>query len=209
MAVDYLLTFLSDDDVGVQYANTVCIHDSDPAGASSPDSRLDDVETWLKVKYANFLPSTITLRTLRLFRIPAVYGDDSEVASKDVNLVGALSVGTGTVPRETVLTLTLRSNHTSRRKMGRLFIPSPRNPSTLDGASRWVTSSSYVVNVKAFADALLAGHDLGVAGANGHLSTRVYSRQTHKEQSGDKTTDIDTYIVQPRPRWLRRRVTAP
>jgi len=93
VAVDYLLTFLSDDDVGVQYANTVCIHDSGPAGASSPDSRLDDVETWLKVKYANFLPSTITLRTLRLFRIPAVSRDDSEVASKDVAELAAEMCG--------------------------------------------------------------------------------------------------------------------
>lgn len=209
MSKDYLVTFLSDDAGGVQYANTICVHDDELGGPRSPAEFVDEVEPWLKTKYTNCLPATLTLRVLRAFQIPAVYGDDSEIADKIVTQVGALSIGTGTVPRELTMILALRSSHTSRRKMGRLYMPSPRNPSMLDGDANWATGGSYYTNVGLFGQALLDGHDIGIAGADGHLSTRIYSRQTHKEASGDKTSDVDTYTRRIRPHFLRRRTTAP
>jgi len=209
VAKDYLLTFLSDDDVGVQYANTICVHDDELGGPRPGNEILDDIESWLKTKYTNFLPSSMTLRKLRLFQIPATYGDDSNVYEQGLTQVGALSIGTGTVPRESSATLTLRSSHTSRRKMGRLLLPGPRNPSMVNANGTWVTSGSYYTNIATFADALLAGKDMGIGGVDGHLSTRVYSRVAHIQGVGDKTTDINAYTIQPRVRWLRRRVTAP
>ena len=209
MAKDYLLSLLSTDDIGVQYANTICVHDDELAGPRPGDEILDDIDSWLSTKYTNCLPATVTLRVLRLFQIPAVYKADSNVYTMDKNTAGALSVGTGTVPREATLTLSLRSSHTSPRTRGRISIPSPRNPSMLDGSSNWLTSGSYWTNVGTFADALLAGKDIGIGGVDGHLSTRIYSRVAHQTGVGDKTTDVDTYLRRPRPRWLRRRVTAP
>ena len=208
MAKNYLVTFLSDDDVGTQYANTICVHD-DELTARSGSQFIGEVETWLKTKYCNFLPTSMTLRALRAYHIPATYGADTDVATLSESQAGALSIGTGTVPREVTCTLTLRSTHTSRRSMGRLSLPSPRNPSTLDGSSNWVLASSYIANIKTFADALLAGRDIGTLGADGHLSTRIYSRKDHIEGDTDPTWDVSTYIVRPRPRWLRRRTTAP
>jgi len=136
-------------------------------------------------------------------------GDDSNVYEQGLTQVGALSIGTGTVPRESSATLTLRSSHTSRRKMGRLLLPGPRNPSMVNANGTWVTSGSYYTNIATFADALLAGKDIGIGGVDGHLSTRVYSRVAHIQGVGAKTTDINAYTIQPRVRWLRRRVTAP
>jgi len=206
---DYLVSFLSDDAGGVQYANTICVHDDEFGGPRSPSEFLDEVESWLKTKYVNILASDKTLRVIRAFQIPTVYGDDTEVDAKTFAVTGGLAAGDGKVPREATLTLTLRSSHTSRRKMGRLSIPSPRTSNAVDASGNWSTSNDYWTLTGTFADALLAGHDVGVGGVDGHLSTRIYSRRQHQLGTGDKTTDVDVYIRRPRPRWLRRRVSAP
>jgi hypothetical protein len=111
--------------------------------------------------------------------------------------------------RELTLTLSLRSNHTTRRSMGRLSIPSPQNSAALISNATWLTSGGYYIAIGAFGDALLAGHDIGLAGVDGHLSTRIYSRADHKEGVDDPTYDVKSYLRQPRPRWLRRRLSIP
>jgi hypothetical protein len=122
---------------------------------------------------------------------------------------GTLAGADGVLPREICMTLSLRSNHTSRRAQGRIEVPSSLNSSNLDSSANWKTDSAYWNNTGTFADALLAGHDLGVLGVDGHLSTRVYSRRQHQEGKDPKTYDVDSYVRRPRPRWLRRRVSIP
>lgn len=209
MSKDYLVTFLSTGGEGVQYANTISVHDDELGGTRDVSDVVDLVDTWLTSKYRAMLPTSTHLSVLRCFRIPDVYGDDSNVALKDINLAGTGNVGDGQMGREVTLTLTLRSQHTSRRKMGRLSIPSPEDSATLASSGAWDVGSNFYDKVGQFADALLAGHDVGIGGVEGHLSTRIYSRKQHKEGTGDKTTDVDTYKRQPRPRWLRRRVSIP
>jgi hypothetical protein len=209
VAKDYLLTFLSTGVGGVEYANTICVHDDELGGPRDVGDVVDLVDTWLRTPYKNLLVSSTTVDVLRCFRIPDVFGTDSNVTSKLIGQPGTLTGPDGKLPREMTLTLSLRSNHTSRRSQGRLSIPSPLNSAYVDSSGNWSTGSAFWSAVGTFGDALLAGHDVGVLGVDGHLSTRVYSRQTHKEASGDKTHDVDTYIRRARPRWLRRRVSIP
>lgn len=209
MAKDYLATFLSTQSSGVQCANTICVHDDELGGPASPSDRVNDVDTWLTTKYRAMLPTSTIVDVLRLFQIPDVYGDDSFVANKFLALAGTLAGADGVMPRETTLTLSLRSNHTSRRSQGRISIPSSLNSSNLNSDGNWKTDSAYWNNTGTFAAALLAGHDMGVLGADGHLSTRIYSRRQHQEGTGEKTVDVDSYLRRPRPRWLRRRVSIP
>lgn len=209
MAKDYLATFLSHQSSGVQCANTICVHDDELGGPSSPSDRVDDVSTWLTTKYRALLPTSSVLDVLRLFQIPDTYGDDSVSVDKLIGSAGTLAGADGVLPREVCLTLSLRSNHTSRRSQGRIEIPSPLNSGCLDSSANWKTDTAYWTNIGTFADALLAGHDLGILGADGHLSTRVYSRRQHQEGKDPKTVDVDSYTRRPRPRWLRRRVSIP
>lgn len=209
MAKDYLLTFLSTGPGGEQYANTICAHDSESGGVRSAADTVDNFDAWLKTKYKNILPTHTRLDVLRCFRIPEVYGDDSEVASKLIGENGTVTVSSLTLPREMCVTLSLRSSHTSRRTMGRISLPSPGSNGFLTTGGLWDVGTGWWAAIGTFGAALLAGHDIGVAGVGGHLSTRIYSRQQHKEGSGDKTTDVNSYFRQPRPRWLRRRTSVP
>lgn len=209
MAKDYLLSFLSDDTVGVQYANTICIHDDELGGPRPGSEILDDIQSWLQTKYCNCLPTTLTLRVLKLFQIPAVYGDDSNVYTLASNTAGAISGADSRLPRELALCLALRSSHTSRRTMGHISIPSPRKSDQLDNNGNWNTAGDLWGAAATFGDALLAGKDIGIGGVDGHLSTRIYSRKAHKTGEGDKTTDVSSYTRRPRPIWVRRRRTAP
>lgn len=209
MAKDYLLSWLSDDVVGVQYANTICVHDDELGGPRPGDEILDDIDSWLTTKYTNCLPSSLTLRVLRLFQIPAVWKADTNIYTLAKNAGGALTVGDGKIPREMALVLSIRSSHTSRQTMGHISLPSPRNSSMLDGDGNWNTAGSYWTNAGLLGDALLEGKDIGIGGVDGHLSTRVYSRKRHQTGEGDKTTDVGSYTRRLRPKWVRRRTTAP
>jgi len=208
VAVDYLVTFRSTGAIGEQYANTICVHDTADTifGAQAILDMLDTVDTWLTAKYVAMLPSSVVLDELHGFRIPATYGDASEVAGKAIATGGTLGAGDGKMPRETSLILALRSESTSRRHQGRLYLPSPRDSALLGSTSDWLTSTVYWTRVATFGQALLDGKDYGIGQ---HLSTRIYSRRQHIEGTGDKTKDVKTYIRRPRPHWLRRRVTAP
>lgn len=209
MAKDYLLTFLSDDAVGVQYANTICIHDDELGGPRPGDEILDDIDTWLSTKYKDCLHSSVTLRVLRLFQIPAVYGDDSNIYTLAKNVAGSLSGPDTKLPREMALCLAFRSSHTSRRSMGHISLPSARASGYLDSDGLLNTAGDWWLKAGLLGDALLAGHDIGIGGVDGHLSFRVYSRKAHKLGEGDKTTDVSSYTRRRRPIWVRRRVTAP
>jgi len=206
---NYLVTFLSTGSAGEMYANTICVHDHDLSAGRSVQNVVDEVDTWLTTAYRGLLQTNATLNALRCFHIPAVYGDDSDVVTKLKGVAGTLAAGDGKMGREITLTLTLRSSHTTRRSQGRLSLPSPENSATLDSAGKWAAGVSYWINAATFGDALLAGRDIGLAGVDGHLSTRIYSRSDHKEGDSDPTYDVTSYLRQPRPRWLRRRVSIP
>jgi hypothetical protein len=207
--IDYLLTYLSTYQGGVRIANTICVHDHDLSSGRSPGDVANEVDSWLTAKYRALMTSTATVDILRCFRIPDTYGADSTVSNKLLGLAGTAGAGDGLVPREMTLTLSLRSDHTSRRAQGRLELPTRLSSNDLASGGAWYVSSSWWASVATFADALLAGHDVGTLGVNGHMSTRIYSRAQHREGLDPKTYDINSYLRQPRPRWLRRRVSTP
>lgn len=209
MPKDYLASFHSLSVANVEYVNVLCVHDDELGGPRSPSEFLDEFDSWLTAKYRAILPTTVVLGDIRAFQIPSVFGADTEAALKLKGLAGTGMGADGLLPREATLTLSFRSNHTSRRSMGRISLPSPLASNALDGDGNWRTSATYWVNAGLLGDALLAGHDIGVLGADGHLSLRVYSRANHQQGTGDKTTDVTTYIRRPRPRWVRRRVSSP
>lgn len=212
MAVDYLFTFLSHDDIGTQNANTICVHDDGDLFGSSPSGMsdaLDEVDSWLTTKYRALLPSASVLDVLRGFRIPAVYGDPTDVAEKAFGLAGTLGASDGQLPREVCCVVGLRTNSSSRRKQGRLFLPSTYHSGYVTSAGVWLAASAHRTSINTFFGALLAGHDTTLFHVGAHFSARIYSRQTHKEGVGDKTTDIKRYVIRARPHWLERRQTAP
>jgi hypothetical protein len=206
---DYLLTFLSTGPDGEQYSNTICVHDDEFGGDHSPSYVVDQCDTWLSAKYRACMPPATILNVLRCFAIPDTYGADTSVAEKVINGAGTGAASDGQFPREVTMTLALRSDSTSRRRQGRISLPSPLRKSAFSTDGTWATADTFWTNAGLFGQALLDGHDEGIGGVDGHLSTRVYSRTQHKEGTGDKTHDVKSYIRRPRPRWLRRRVSIP
>jgi hypothetical protein len=138
-----------------------------------------------------------------------VYGDPTEVSEKALNLSGSLGASDGQLPREVTMLVALRSNSTSRRQQGRLFLPPVYHSGYLTAGGLWLATSAQRTNTTTFFAALLAGHDTGIIHTGAHFSTRIYSRQTHKEGGSDKTHDVKRYVIRDRPHWLERRQTSP
>jgi hypothetical protein len=67
------------------------------------------------------------------------------------------------------------------------------------------TGNAYYLAVRAFADALLAGHDMGVLGADGHLSYVIYSRTRRFRGDDQYYFDGQSVTIDLRPHFLRSR----
>lgn len=213
MAVDYLATYLSHDtDTGAQIANTICVHDDgsftgvDPLGMSDVVNAID---SWLTTAYKALLGSHAIVDVLRLFRIPAVFGDPTTVFEKNINAAGTYPSPDGQLPRELACVLALKGGDTSRRHNGRLFLPTPRHSGIIASSGKFLASGTYWTSIGTFGSALLAGHDYTSTFGGGHLSTRVYSRAQHKLGTGDKTKDVVSVVARTDPRWVERRQTTP
>lgn len=209
MAREWLVSILSHDQAGAVASNTICVHDNggtggvDPAGATE---LLNEVDTWLTTSYRAILPTSSVLDRYHAFQIPDEYGAETITADKTKSVNGTLGPVDGKLPREMVGLLALRTNSTSRRKQGRLFLPSPEHGTYITSTGTWVTTAGVWPLWIAFADKLIAGHDFDT---DNHLSTRIYSRRQHAIGTGDKTTDVDSYALRERPKWLRRRESIP
>lgn len=209
MAREWLVSILSHDQAGAVASNTICVHDNggiggaDPAGA---DELLTQVDTWLTTRYRAIIPTSSVLDRYHAFQIPDVYGAETTVADRTIDLNGTLGPVDGKLPREMVGLLALRSTSSSRRKQGRLFLPSPEHGTYITTTGTWVTTSGVWPLWELFADQLLAGRDFD---EDNHLSLRIYSRRQHQIGTGDKTSDVNAYALRERPKWLRRRASIP
>lgn len=210
MAREWLVTFASHDtDTGVQFANTICVHDNGGVGGADPASAsdlLDAVDSWLGTKYKDVLPSSSILDVLRATEIPSTFGDPSSVGEKAIDDAGLMTGLDGQLPNSVTLVMAFRSDDTSRRHQGRIHLPSPRHSGFMTGIGQWNTGSSYWTKCNTLKGALEAGHDFDT---DNHLSLRVYSRRQHIEGTGDKTKDVSQVVLRNNPRWLNSRQTSP
>lgn len=155
--------------------------------------------THLMPTYRDVLQSDYTVADVTVERI--VGGAVTEAAVAAVGANGTLDSGPGgPLPREVCMLLRLTSSRPGRSGKGRLYIPSPLRSNTLDGPDAWLTSNAYWTKVGTLGTTLVAGvvdtFDTG-------LTFGVYSR-VH-----DEFNPLVGQARDPRPHWLRSRMTAP
>lgn len=184
--------------------NTFCVHTAvvgiDTENASAGDVATA-INTWLSAKYLDVLVADYTFDDITVTNLPP---PTTVEAVHTVNSTGTLASGSGDLPQEVAMVVSLRSALANRRGRGRLFIPSPLHSSHLDAPDEWQAGDAYWANVGTLMDAMLAGHDFtaGLGGlVNFHASLRVWSR------AGSASHDVTSYVRRKQPHWLRSRAS--
>lgn len=200
-----MLSFKSQSEDGRLIVNNLCIvcEDGGDLEQADPGEILGAANTWLFNLYKACLRSSYTVNELQLRGIRAQYGVEETLAKGET---GTLTAGTGTLPWEVCMVLSLKTNYAARSGRGRMFIPSPLSSSYLTSPSQWSTGSAYWNAVHALGEAIKTPHNFtfGTGGAfSADLVANVYSR-AHND-----IHEIRGYVQRQQPHWLRSRSTAP
>jgi hypothetical protein len=187
---------------------TFCVreHVSDPAGNLDGDTVAGDLASWLGTTARAMAPTNVNLSQVRVFRggpYGPGEGDPQEAGTSIVNLAGTGPAVTGGLPHGVCCRVSVYTALASRRGRGRFHAPSPCAQTQLNDSDHWGTALPHYIAVKAFADNLLAGHDVTHDLIVHHYSLRVHSR-------ADATTRDATKVL-PRTEvsYLRSRLTSP
>jgi hypothetical protein len=133
-----------------------------------------------------------------------LYTDTPSVGESAVGVAGTLGAGTGLLPRECCMVVTLRTAVATRSGRGRMFLPSPLYSSNLASQDAWATGTGgWYSAVGTFMDKLMAGVDVTHSTFGHHLSLRVHSRRHATSY------DVTSYVRRLQPHWLRSRMTSP
>lgn len=203
---EYLVALRSTDAAGVLYVNTFAIK-SDPQGPDiqeiSDQQVADGVKAWVHDSYKALLSTDYTWNDVQ---VTGILGHDGEALSA-VGESGSFPRepgGSFQLPREVVLTLTLKTAHVGRSGRGHMALPSPDDAAQLQNNSTWkVGAGTFHEKCQAFGNALVAGHDVDIDPLLSHLSVRVYSRKDAV------TRDVTAAVARTPIRWLRSRSTSP
>lgn len=160
-------------------------------------------------KYKGMLRSVDTLNEFQVTQVPdpAIPADPVLAVVKPVNVVGDQAAGTLTVPRECCPTVTLQTGVRGRRFRGRLFLPPPRDPTTLNGED-FLSSSTYWSNLNQFVQQLLkttapaADH---LTGALADLDLSVFSKPEFQHDATHRGTPVLGLRLNKKAHWLRSR----
>jgi len=204
VSTEYTVALRSIDSGGVLYENTFAVK-SDPTGPDTLEASDSDVanaiKSWLLTDYHNVLAPGYTWQDVQ---VKGILGHDGEAVAA-VAVAGALGGGTGLLPKECCMIVSVKTAHVGRTGRGHMAIPSPRASSFLADSTLWLGSGAYYTNVNTFIATLLAGHDFTYAGGTltAHLSMRLWSRKD------GVTRDVTSMVPRLPVRWLRSRSTAP
>lgn len=148
--------------------------------------------------YRTAIATPITVQDVRVARLSA--GDEVEVALEDVNLAGLLAVSTTHLPREICMLLKLQTGHAGRHGRGRVFLPSPLDAGFMSDPDTFLGSGGYWTGAASIATDLVNGF---VFTDDTAINWGVYSR------ADNALYDLTGVARDPRPHWLRSRMSAP
>jgi hypothetical protein len=201
MASAWIAALQSHDSAGTLYINTIGVK-MDPAsgdGLSATDlaSACND---WFGTTYKNALPARLTFDSITVRKMPEPTTEEGVFA---VGAAGGTSES-ATFPKELVVVCAWKTDQPGRSGRGHIEFPTPHITGIFSSPESYLTTAVwFTTTLKAFFDALDAGHDWGPGGADGHLSHVVYSRKNAAYY------DVKARLARSAPRWLERRQTAP
>lgn len=184
--------------------------DSPPLSTISIGQAKDGIHEWLTNAYAecasdDLLINTLTVRDTRASGDP----DPGEQSVRDISGSGNAS-GTPTLPRAMCIHASFRTSVPLRSARGGMFLPPIQEVNQLltpaDGV--WDEAEERWTKALALMARLDAGHDFGLLGADGHASHIVFS-QRRLNAGLSYYWDVSARVLDPRPHWLRSRLTSP
>lgn len=201
MASAWLATFASHDSAGTLYENTIGVK-MDPVSGSGLNATdlASAVNDWLGDSYRGMLSGLLTFDSITVKSTPL------PSTSQGVHAVGLAGAGQtdDDFPKELAVILSWKTDFPQRSGRGHIALAPSRTASFLSHSNWNLASTYFTVAVKAFLDALDAGHDWQSGGVTeGHLSHVVYSRKY------DAYHDVKTRLIRSQVRWVERRQTAP
>lgn len=166
----------------------------------------DDVDDWLGALYAAMVTVDGELETIKVTSIVANLATDIPSAfEKQVNRAGARDNSGDQLPDAVTAWNRVKTTAAIRSGHGGWFsLPAVRRLNlTSDGIFN--TGTTFWSTQDAFNAALLAGHDWGPLGADGHESYVLYSHTRHKRGDADYLFDVASITRNTRVHWLRSR----
>lgn len=185
----------------IHYQTDVPTGGDEPAAADVANGVWGNLHFWL----AGNTPTTIDIHEVVVTEqvLPPDIG--AQAAHGAPGEAGTLSPGDDDLPRGLVPLINIHTDTASRSARGWMFLASPGDSTFLvDGA--W--DPSYVASLQGFADQLDNSFDLGSLFPT-HVNPVVYSRKRHKLGQEPYTFRITSALANPRPHWLRRRLSSP
>src|SRR5512138_688193 len=187
---------------------TFCVreHVTDPAGNLDADTVASDLDSWLGSLARAMAPPSVKLSQVRVFRggqWGPGEGSPQESGAAVNNGAGTGAASTDSLPHGVCMRVTVYTALASRRGRGRFHAPSPNRSSALTNADMFATGDTYYTAVAAFANALLAGHDVTHDLISHHYSLRVHSR------ADQVTRDATKVLVRQQVSYVRSRLSSP
>lgn len=182
---------------------------ADPVSPTDPtrsaEDVANDVDDWLGALYALMVTVDGELETIKCTEIMPTFGDIPSAFELAVNRAGGRDNSGDQLPdgmvawNKSATSAAIRSGHG-----GWFSLPAVRRLN-LASTGLFDTGTTFWTSQTNFNNALLAGHDWGPLGADGHESYVIYSETRHRRADPTYLFDVTGISRSPRPHWLRSR----
>lgn len=184
---------------------------ADKAGlaAWSADDVAGYCKDWLETPYRNVMTTDDRLDEIRVTEHKSDVTEVPAQASRFPNLAGVQSGVDGKLPREACCWVSVKSGVPLRAARSGHHLPPWRHSGWLASTGQFNPSAAIWPYVTAWVNALKDGHDVGIAGVDGHLSTVIWSQTRVKRAQTPYVWDAVNVVPSQVVAWLRSRRTIP
>lgn len=194
-------------DFGWHYQTDVGALGSEP----SAETMLDKILSHLSSSGHNLsslvacLPTSATFAQARVYeRVTPGSGDPPGVAVEALSIAGSQSLGSDRLPNGIATYIGLKTGTAGRSFRGGTHWPGSFNPADLSAVGLWDAGSTFRINLVTVGNKIIdVINDIDSTGTD--LVPVIYSLVRH-QRGLDPTTQITSYQLNLRPRWVSRRM---
>lgn len=171
---------------------------------------VNDVDSWLTIKIRNMAFTNVTYDTVTVTEeVDWWNGTVPDQAIKSIGLAGTLGAADGKASRAQCAWMKFSTGVPVKGAHGGMHSPPWNNSTSVGSDGLWLTSGGAWTAVQDLASTLLAGHDQGTGGIDGHISLVVYSTTRRRRGDANYYFDVKSIVVDRNVHFLRSRLTTP
>lgn len=192
----------------VRCATVIHVKSTPPDAVITPsvDTVADNVVDWLSSPYRAMLSTRDRLDNITVREELGPAGGIPAVAERAATWPGTWFGSTYDEDLQLCAWTKTKTDAAVRGGHGGFFSPPALDKSVFGGTHGTVaTGYAFYIAIRAFADALLAGHDMGALGIDGHLSYVIYSKTRRFRGDANWYFDATSCTTDTRPHMLRSR----